>query len=222
MVVERLGDRALILKFSDEINQSAHLSVMMTDKLLFDSKIEGIIEWIPSYSSITLVYNPEIIKYECLIEKLRHFDESNVDFIDDGKTVEIPVLYGGEFGPDIEFVAKTNNLSVEDVVSIHSSADYEVWMIGFMPGFPYLYGLPSSINTPRLKSPRKFVPSGSVGIAGSQTGIYPIDSPGGWQIIGRTPLKIFDVKKDPPTLFDVGDRIKFIPTDKAGYEKMCR
>lgn len=222
MVIEALGDRGLILKFSDEINQTAHLSVMKIDKFLLNFKIEGVIEWIPSYSSVTLIYNPEIIKYKCLLEKLEHFDESSVDFVVEGKTVEIPVLYGGKFGPDIEFVANANKISVEDVIKIHSGANYEVWMIGFMPGFPYLYGLPSSINVPRLKSPRKFVPSGSVGIAGGQTGIYPIDSPGGWQIIGRTPLKIFDVKKDPPVLFDVGDRVKFISIDEKGYEKLCR
>lgn len=222
MVIEALGDRGLILKFSDEINQTAHLSVMKIDKFLLNFKIEGVIEWIPSYSSVTLIYNPEIIKYKCLLEKLEHFDESSVDFVVEGKTVEIPVLYGGKFGPDIEFVANANKISVEDVIKIHSGANYEVWMIGFMPGFPYLYGLPSSINVPRLKSPRKFVPSGSVGIAGGQTGIYPIDSPGGWQIIGRTPLKIFDVKKDPPVFFDVGDRVKFISIDEKGYEKLCR
>ncbi|MCL4407564.1 MAG: 5-oxoprolinase subunit PxpB [Thermotogae bacterium] len=222
MVIETLGDRGLILKFSDEINQIAHLLVMKIDKLLLNSKIEGVIEWIPSYSSITLIYNPEIIKYKCLLEKLKHFDESSVDFVVEGKTVEIPVLYGGKFGPDIEFVASANKISVENVIKIHSGANYEVWMIGFMPGFPYLYGLPPIINTPRLKNPRKFVPSGSIGIAGGQTGIYPIDSPGGWQIIGRTPLKIFDVKKDPPVLFDVGDRVKFIPIDEKGYEKLCR
>jgi KipI family sensor histidine kinase inhibitor len=222
LVIEALGDRGLILKFSDEINQTAHLSVMKIDKFLLNFKIEGVIEWIPSYSSVTLIYNPEIIKYKCLLEKLEHFDESSVDFVVEGKTVEIPVLYGGKFGPDIEFVANANKISVEDVIKIHSGANYEVWMIGFMPGFPYLYGLPSSINVPRLKSPRKFVPSGSVGIAGGQTGIYPIDSPGGWQIIGRTPLKIFDVKKDPPVLFDVGDRVKFISIDEKGYEKLCR
>jgi inhibitor of KinA len=222
LVIEALGDRGLILKFSDEINQTAHLSVMKIDKFLLNFKIEGVIEWIPSYSSVTLIYNPEIIKYKCLLEKLEHFDESSVDFVVEGKTVEIPVLYGGKFGPDIEFVANANKISVEDVIKIHSGANYEVWMIGFMPGFPYLYGLPSSINVPRLKSPRKFVPSGSVGIAGGQTGIYPIDSPGGWQIIGRTPLKIFDVKKDPPVFFDVGDRVKFISIDEKGYEKLCR
>jgi KipI family sensor histidine kinase inhibitor len=222
LVIEALGDRGLILKFSDEINQTAHLSVMKIDKFLLNFKIEGVIEWIPSYSSVTLIYNPEIIKYKCLLEKLEHFDESSVDFVVEGKTVEIPVLYGGKFGPDIEFVANANKISVEDVIKIHSGANYEVWMIGFMPGFPYLYGLPSSINVPRLKSPRKFVPSGSVGIAGGQTGIYPIDSPGGWQIIGRTPLKIFDVKKDPPVLFDVGDRVKFISIDEKGYDKLCR
>jgi len=222
LVIEALGDRGLILKFSDEINQTAHLSVMKIDKFLLNFKIEGVIEWIPSYSSVTLIYNPEIIKYKCLLEKLEHFDESSVDFVVEGKTVEIPVLYGGKFGPDIEFVANANKISVEDVIKIHSGANYEVWMIGFMPGFPYLYGLPSSINVPRLKSPRKFVPSGSVGIAGGQTGIYPIDSPGGWQIIGRTPLKIFEVKKDPPVLFDVGDRVKFISIDEKGYEKLCR
>jgi len=220
LIIERLGDRALIVKFSDEMNRIAHLSVMKLDKFLFDSKTEGIIEWIPSYASITVLYDPEITDTS-LIKSLKHFNESAEIIETDGRVIEIPVLYGGEFGPDIESVAKINNVSVDEIIKIHSGADYEVWMIGFMPGFPYLYGI-ERISAPRLKSPRKFVPAGSVGIAGNQTGIYPIDSPGGWQIIGRTPLKIFDVRKDPPTLFKMGDKVRFIPIDREGYERLCR
>lgn len=221
MVIQTLGDKAIILKFSDEINRSAHLSVMKIDKFLFDSKIEGVIEWVPSYSSITIMYDPEIVD-KSFIEKLKYLDESAPNFDVRLKTVEIPVLYGGQFGPDIEFVAKINNLSVEDVIKIHSAANYEVWMMGFMPGFPYLYGLPKSINAPRLKNPRKFVASGSIGIAGNQTGIYPIDSPGGWQIIGSTPIKIFDIKKAQTTLFEIGDSVKFISINEEGYKRLCR
>ncbi|MEG2984683.1 MAG: 5-oxoprolinase subunit PxpB, partial [Peptostreptococcaceae bacterium] len=134
--------------------------------------------------------------------------------------VEIPVLYGGEFGPDIETVARHNNLSVEEVMDIHSKGEYLVYMLGFTPGFTYLGGMDNKIETPRLEIPRVKIPAGSVGIAGKQTGVYPIDSPGGWQLIGRTPIKLYDINKERPILLSAGDYVKFVPINKAEYEKM--
>jgi len=137
------------------------------------------------------------------------------------KVIEIPVCYGGSFGPDLEIVAKHHHLTPEQVIHIHSKPKYLVHMIGFAPGFPYLGGLNEEIATPRRQSPRVKIPAGSVGIAGNQTGVYPIESPGGWQIIGRTPVKLFNPHKTPPTLLQTGNYITFKPISRKEYEQLA-
>ena len=134
-------------------------------------------------------------------------------------TLEIPVVYGGEYGPDLEYVAEHNGISTEEVVEIHHSSSYLIYMLGFVPGFPYLGGMSEKIATPRLKSPRVAIPAGSIGIAGAQTGIYPLESPGGWQLIGRTPLKLFDPGKEDPFLPKPGHYLKFFPIEEKDFEK---
>ena len=134
--------------------------------------------------------------------------------------MEIPVLYGGEYGPDLNYVAEYNHLTPEEVVRIHTSAEYLIYMLGFTPGFSYMGGMDERIATPRLESPRVLIPAGSVGIAGKQTGIYPIDSPGGWQLIGRTPVKLYDAHRDNPILLDAGLHVKFIPVDKSEFQRI--
>ena len=136
-----------------------------------------------------------------------------------GKIVEIPVIYGGKYGPDIEFVASYNGLSVDDVIELHTKPLYRVYMLGFLPGFAYLGGMDERIATPRLENPRKRVPSGSVGIAGKQTGWYAIESPGGWRIIGRTPLRTFNPSKEPPSIVLPGDYVKFKAIDEDNAEE---
>ena len=136
------------------------------------------------------------------------------------RIVEIPVLYGGEFGPDIEVVAQHNGLTVEEVIAIHAATDYPIYMIGFTPGFCYLGGLDRRIHAPRRKTPRTLLPGGSVGIAEAQTGMYPVDSPGGWQIIGRTPLRLFAPERENPFLYEAGDRIRFMPVTGEEYERI--
>ena len=133
---------------------------------------------------------------------------------------EIPTLYGGEYGPDIDFVAENAKLSKEEVIKIHSGTDYLVYMMGFMPGFTYLGGLDERIATPRLKSPRLKIEPGSVGIAANQTGMYPLESPGGWQLIGRTPLKLFDDTKEPPVFIQAGDYIRYVSIDQKEYDRI--
>ena len=133
---------------------------------------------------------------------------------------EIPVCYGGVFGPDIENVAKLAGLTVEEVIKIHSQEDYLIYMLGFLPGFTYLGGLDERIHTPRLANPRIKIPAGSVGIGGSQTGIYPLDSPGGWQLIGKTPVKTYDPLREPPILFEAGQYIRFVPVTEDEYYKI--
>lgn len=138
----------------------------------------------------------------------------------DHRTVSIPVCYGGEYGPDLEYVARHHNLTPEEVISIHSEGEYLAYMIGFAPGFPFLGGLSEKIATPRRSSPRTSIPAGSVGIAGMQTGVYPISTPGGWQLIGQTPIKLFLPEQNPPSLLQAGDIVKFEPISKEEYQEL--
>jgi KipI family sensor histidine kinase inhibitor len=157
-------------------------------------------------------YEPLRISYEHLTATVEEV-ASGLDHIkiESPKIVHIPTFYGGEYGPDLEFVAKHNGLTTEEVVKLHSSTDYLVYMMGFAPGFPNLGGLSKKLVTPRLRTPRVRIPDGSVGIAEAQTGVYPVASPGGWRLIGRTPLKLFDPDRTPPTLVRAGDYIRFVP-----------
>ena len=159
--------------------------------------------------------------YEELVDVLKNIEKS-LDSIEIPlpKIIEIPTTYGGEYGPDIENVANQNRISVEEVIKIHSSKTYLIYMLGFTPGFPYLGGMDERIATPRLKTPRTKIAGGSVGIAGSQTGIYPIDSPGGWQLIGKTPLMLYSPHRESPILLSSGDYIKFVPINEAEYKKI--
>ena len=185
--------------------------------------IDGVEEVIPTYRSILITYNPTKISFKDLKENIKNM-EKNLSKVElpAPRTIEIPVVYGGEYGPDIEFVAKHNGLTVEEVIDIHSKGKYLIYMIGFTPGFPFLGGLSEKLFTPRLETPRVKVPAGSVGIANNQTGIYPIDSPGGWRIIGRTPIKLYDPSKDPPVILSPGDFIRFVPIDEEEYKKMLK
>ena len=138
------------------------------------------------------------------------------------EVLEVPVLYGGEeMGPDLKFVAENAKMSEEEVIKLHSEPEYLIYMLGFTPGFTYLGGLNDAIETPRLKTPRVKIPAGSVGIAGKQTGVYPIDSPGGWQLIGRTPLKMYDADREKPILPEAGQYIKFVPIDRAEFDRIA-
>jgi inhibitor of KinA len=145
-------------------------------------------------------------------------DDVRVEDLPEPRLVEIPVCYGGSLGPDLTDLAEQHNLSTDEVVRLHSSAVYLVYMVGFMPGFAYLGGLPERIATPRRASPRTAVPAGSVGIGGQQSGVYPLESPGGWNLIGRTPLQIFDITRDEQTLLATGDRVRFVPITLRRFE----
>lgn len=210
-----LGDKAITVQFENSISLEVHSKVLAFTRLLDELKVKGISEWVPAFNSVTIYYDPLIISYSEMISIL----ESNREKISSPSSnkkniVEIPVCYGGEFGPDLEEVAKHSKLSPEEVIQIHSSKDYLVYMIGFAPGFPYLGGMDERIATPRRITPRKKVIAGSVGIAGPQTGIYSLTSPGGWQIIGRSSLCLFDLKKEKPSLLQMGDFVRFKPVAK--------
>lgn len=209
MTIRPASDRSLLVCFGQKISPEAHRRVVSLSRRL--GGIRGILNHHPAYSSVLVDFDPrlrESAEIEALLRELA--GENGADGAIE-RTVEIPVIYGGEYGADLEDVARHTGLPAERVVELHSSAEYLVYFLGFSPGFPYLGGLPAELSTPRLPAPRKLVPGGSVAIGGSQTGIYPVDSPGGWRIIGRTPLRLFDAEALPPALLAMGDRVRFVP-----------
>ncbi|MEW6529812.1 MAG: 5-oxoprolinase subunit PxpB [Thermodesulfobacteriota bacterium] len=220
-IIRLIGDRGVLVEYGNTISQEINRKVRTVAVALNLEMPEGIVEVIPTYRSLLIIYDPLIISLKHVEKELESI-EDRLDGLDIPlpRTVEIPVLYGGEYGPDIEFVAHTHNLTVDDVVRIHSGAIYQIYMIGFTPGFPFLGGLPEELHTPRVETPRALVPAGSVGIANNQTGMYPIDSPGGWRLIGRTPLKLFDPVKEDPFLYSAGDMIRFVPISADEYNRI--
>ncbi|KHO39897.1 allophanate hydrolase [Clostridium tetani] len=215
------GDKALTIEYGNEISEDISSKVRSMMVALETNKIDGIVEIVPTYRSLMVHYNPLIIGYDDLVNKLKSLENKLEDIsLPEPEVIEIPTVYGGEYGPDIENVAKHNKITVEEVIKIHSSKEYLIYMLGFTPGFPYLGGMDEKIATPRLKSPRTKINKGSVGIAGSQTGIYPIDSPGGWQLIGKTPLKLYEPNREVPILLKAGNYIKFVPIFEGEYKSI--
>jgi len=218
LVCRLAGDTGLIVEFGEGIDPVVNARVRSVAAAVKTRPPQGVIEIIPTYRSLLLIYDPLITLPEKLIRFIEQADTGLGDE-DAGpfRRVDIPVCYGGEFGPDMDTVAKTAGLGIEEVIQRHSAPDYLIYMVGFTPGFPFLGGLDEKLFTPRLKTPRMAVPQGSVGIANNQTGIYPITSPGGWQIIGRTPLILFAPHRENPFLYQAGDRIRFIPISPEEY-----
>ncbi len=215
------GDTSVAIVFGNEISEKINTEIRAFDEALNEAQIDGIYETVPTYCTLTIHYAPEIIRYGELAKKLEELlSVSHKAQKISTVIIEIPVLYGGEAGPDLEYVAQYNNLSTDEVIRIHSEAEYLIYMLGFTPGFSYMGGMNERIATPRLKTPRVLIPSGSVGIAGKQTGIYPIDSPGGWQLIGRTPVRLYDAGRDTPILLDAGMHVKFVPIDEPEYRRI--
>ncbi|WP_224997385.1 5-oxoprolinase subunit PxpB [Cesiribacter sp. SM1] len=225
-----LGDTAMVLQFGEQISPEVHLKIQAFAALLEKNTLAGIVEWVPAYTTLTIYYAPLLIgnggsedPYDVLYRHLASLAAKLENIAPmPGRLVEIPVCYGGSFGPDLDIVAAHHNISPEEVIAIHSQQEYTVYMIGFAPGFPYLGGLSKKIACPRKAAPRSSVPAGSVGIAGLQTGIYPISTPGGWQLIGRTPITLFGYCKQPPSLLQAGDRLRFMPVSAKDYERMER
>jgi inhibitor of KinA len=205
-----MGDRALLVELGDEIHPSVNNKVRELFLRLDRESIRGVTELVPSYRSVMIVYAPLEIALPCLRERIeRLLEDSDDSLLPEARTLEVPVVYGGRFGPDLEWVAAFHQISPEQVIRHHTQPLYRVYMIGFTPGYPYLGEVPEAIATPRRETPRVTVPQGSVAIAQRQTGIYPAQSPGGWHILGWTPLKLFDAGKWPPTPLEIGDRVKF-------------
>ena len=217
------GDSAVSVEFGNEISEEINAKVAALDEAAAAACIDGFRETVPTYRSLTVHYDPEKISFAELCGRLGGLMGELGESKDRPKKVLcLPVLYGGEEGPDMANVCGHSGLSEEDVVRIHSSADYRVYMLGFTPGFPYLGGMDERLATPRLASPRTVIPAGSVGIAGIQTGVYPVNSPGGWQLIGRTPVRLYDAGREKPILPEAGQYIRFVPVDRARYEEIER
>ncbi|WP_419961981.1 5-oxoprolinase subunit PxpB [Psychrobacillus sp. BM2] len=218
--IKPLGDSALIVQLGEGINPTLHKQVKSLSEKISSISFKGIIEFVPAYNNITVYYNSFVVhnsqpgstsayhKVASHIKKLAQ--QITLDKNTDSRIMTIPVCYGGELGPDLENVATFHNLSKEEVMEIHTSSECLVYMLGFAPGFPFMGGMDERIATPRRETPRLSIPRGSVGIAGKQTGIYSLETPGGWQIIGRTPLDLFLPKESPPTLLQAGDQIRFV------------
>jgi KipI family sensor histidine kinase inhibitor len=207
-----MGDRGFLVELGDEISRQINQKVRALFIGLAGHNLKGIKELVPGYRSLMVVYDP-------LVSSLSSFKSQIMDIwgtVDEAqlpspRIVEIPVVYGDEFGPDLEWVAHYLKMTPEEVIRLHTQPTYQVYMIGFMPGYPYMGEVVDSLVTPRRETPRTHVMQGSVGIAQKQTGIYPVTSPGGWQIIGRTPIRLFDPQKNPPSFLEMGYRVNFYP-----------
>jgi KipI family sensor histidine kinase inhibitor len=214
------GEDGLIVEFGDRIDPEVNSLVLRLAEILSESEMAEIVELVPTYCSLFISYNPMITTFSDLVkrvEKVLPLLKSRKEVMH--KLVRIPVVYGGEYGPDLVDVAKMHGLTEREVIEIHTGKDYLVYMLGFTPGFPYMGVVPEEIATPRLKNPRLKVPKGSVGIAETQTGIYSMESPGGWRIIGRTPIEVFNPFRKPPFLLSPGDGVRFFPISFNQFEK---
>lgn len=212
------GDSALLIEFEQKIAPEINAQITAFVHLLKEQHIEGVTDLIPAFASLLINYDPRVIGYKDLkarIEELLKIEVS--EEAGDARVFEIPVCYGGEYGPDIANIAENAGLSEQEVIDIHCSKDYLIYMLGFLPGFVYLGGLDERIHTPRLANPRISIPAGSVGIAASQTGIYPLNSPGGWQLLGMTPVKTYDPERETPILVEAGDYIRFVPVTEEEF-----
>ena len=214
------GESCLVVELGDAIELALNRQVRALGLALEQARMKGVLEAVPTYRSLAIYYDPLTIDRDVLKTQILSLYGSLVDQGDQTpRIVEIPTVYGGEYGPDLEFVARHSGLSRDEVVRLHSEPLYHVYLLGFIAGFPYLGDLAERLAVPRLSTPRLKVKAGSVGIGGRQTGIYPIESPGGWRIIGRTPLRLFDPSSEAPTAILPGDKVRFVRIEPHEYER---
>lgn len=225
MKLEPLGDSAVVVTLGSGIDDSTLAAVAGMAAAVAGAKAPGILDVVSAYDTVTVFYDPLHVEsgngdpYDAVCRQI----EACAARAPSGsgaapRQIEIPVCYGGEFGPDLAEVANRAGASIDTVVALHAQAEYRVHAIGFMPGFPYLGGLPAVLHTPRRPTPRQRVPAGSVGIGGAQTGVYPIASPGGWQLIGRTPLALFRPEESPASRLRLGDQVRFRTISRAEFD----
>lgn len=205
------SDRSLLVSFGEGISLDLHREVLRFLRA-FEAVPPGIQNLHPAFASVLIDFDPRRWSHAAVEDLVgKRLAETEDAGPPEARTVEIPVRYGGEFGPDLEDVALHTGLAPPEVIRLHATGNYLVYFLGFSPGFPYLGGMPPELATPRLPAPRKRVPAGSIAIGGSQTGVYPVESPGGWRVIGRTELRLFDPRATPPALLRAGDSVRFVP-----------
>ena len=217
------SDHSLLVVFGNGVSRHLHRKVLRLFRLLRSTPFAGMRNIHPAYNSVLMSFDPIVASPRDLELHVR----SLLDWLDavtlaSPRLVEIPVCYDTSVAPDLDFVASHSGLTIDDVIQLHASVEYLVYFLGFTPGFPYLGELPDQLATPRLASPRLRVPEGSVAIGGAQTGIYSLPSPGGWRIIGQTPLKLFRSRENPPTLLEIGDHVRFKPVSLQGFNDMIK
>ena len=211
------GDSAILIELGSEVDPEISSMVFTLTDLIRDAGLNSDLEVLPTYRSVLVYYDPLVCSYAEMFDAVNGAVEGLAEptnLNSSLKIVEIPVVYGGDDGPDLHFVADHAGMTEDAVIELHSGTDYRVYMLGFSPGFPYLGGLDERIAVPRLKTPRVLVPAGSVGIAELQTGVYPNAGPGGWRIIGRTSVTLFDVNSSTPSLITPATKVRFIPVDQ--------
>jgi inhibitor of KinA len=239
MEIVPIGDSALIVRVREQFEDAPEETldeVLRVSELLQHAEIPGVIELAPAYTSVAVFFDPvAVLEAKGAVNGLSDWVATRVRAAVAGaghrgrtrrsassRIIEIPVCYDPEFAPDLDDVERHTHITMTKIVELHSAAEYRVACIGFVPGFPFLAGLPKKLATPRRPTPRREIPPGSVGIGGAQTGIYPLRSPGGWNLIGRTPLKLFDPTKDPPTLLRAGDRVRFRAITREEFDDLKR
>lgn len=223
--IEPLGETALLLRFGEGLDPAINARVHAAAHALRAAHLPGLVDIAPAYATLALHYDPAAWLDANGGRPWRNFEAAARAVLAAPparetvapRIVEIPVCYGGDFGPDLDALANHAKLAASDVIAHHTATTYTVAMLGFAPGFPYLFGLDPALHMPRRASPRTRVPAGSVAVGGAQTGIYPSDLPGGWQLIGRTPLALFDARRDPPSLLMPGDLVRFVAIDAAAF-----
>jgi KipI family sensor histidine kinase inhibitor len=220
---QRASDQSLLIYFSDQITLKAHGRIRKFLRLLELEPIAGVRNLHPAYCSVLVKFDPLQRDHDELEKLLRQYIERLEDVnLPQPREVGIPVCYGGEHGPDLNDVSAIHGITPEQVIALHSSTSYLVYFLGFVPGFAYLGGLPEALVTPRLATPRRIVPAGSVGIAGSQTGVYPVATPGGWRLLGRTPVPMFLPDRNELSLLSIGDRVRFTPISPEQFAALER
>ena len=218
--IRPVGAYGALAVLGSRISEQTGAQVAALDHAVCKAHITGVTETVPAFASLLVRYDPQRADYDGVCAALRRLaGDIAAGSARAGRIVEVPVCYGGAYGEDLPAVARHAGLSEEEVIRLHSGRDYRIYMLGFLPGFPYLGGLDERLHTPRRDTPRTRIPAGSVGIGGQQTGIYPMESPGGWQLIGRTPLCLFAPGRTLP--YAAGDSIRFVPIDAREFERIA-
>ncbi|MBE5924957.1 MAG: 5-oxoprolinase subunit PxpB [Lachnospiraceae bacterium] len=215
------GDEALIVEFGMEIDDEINRKVQRLADFIRSQNISGIRELLPTFRSLMIFYNSNVISYKKLIGEIKHFKNDKDEGVAEKKKILcVPCCYGSDYGPDLKEMSSRLGMSTEEIIKLHSQSDYKIYMLGFLPGFTYLGGLDKRIHMPRLDTPRTSIPAGSVGIGGNQTGVYPVASPGGWWLIGNTPIEFYNPQREMPVLCNAGEYIRFIPISISDYESI--